>query len=583
MKKKIFLVLAIMAMLVCAFAISVSASITTYDDAPTRTILEMNNDEYVVFDDGFSCPSYYIIPDQEQLINTDYSYINQKTGRTYTDDNVVEMHVPTGIKDMNKRFGAWKIFTNCTVVGVPSTATPKDQFGSTSTVTKVYLADGITEIPEWAFSATSTLEEIVISENSNLKVIYGGAFNGCQSLKYLYLPDGFKSFDSSNGTKVFNNFNSTGFGFLNSPDETEIPDVYFFPESFEYSEACLWGSRVSNNTVVLPSSVHSIPGAYDMDNTNIKKLVLLSDKVTTVNLNNASAAQIIYFPNMSSTDMNGDFFKAGNTEIQETITGKTFTPSFRRGGQQYYYFGVDKKWTRSQWSNNLQKSGFQLFSNMSESDHIYAYTNVQEANCENPRATITSCICGYQKAPVTEGSALGHNHTIFVGLTYTNYLENGCYSYKCERCDDVNNDKSAPALFTSSGYSAPEEGAGGITVDYRANLDAIAEYERVTGETISYGLYVATQNTLGNKYVFDENGVAIDGAVTIALSRKYTKMTVKLFGFETDELKATKFAVGAYVEAISTEGEEISYLQSGKVADGEKYAFVSYNDVVNNA
>ena len=57
-------------------------------------------------------------------------------------------------------------------------------------------------------------------------------------------------------------------------------------------------------------------------------------------------------------------------------------------------------------------------------------------------------------------------------------------------------------------------------------------------------------------------------------------MTIKLVGFDTDELKATKFAVGAYVKTDSAEGKKISYLQSGKIADGYKYAFVSFNDVV---
>ena len=579
MKKKLFLVLTLAFILSCLFVISVSAEVTTYNDAPQRTVLEMNDDEYVVFSDGFSCPSYYIIPDQTKLESTDYTYINGKTGKTYTDADVVEMHVPTGITDMNKRFGAWKIFTNCTVVGVPSTATPKDQFGSTSIVTKVYLADEITEIPEWAFSATSTLEEIIISENSKLEVIYGGAFNGCQSLKYLYLPDGFKSFDSSNGTKVFNNFSSTGFGFLNSPDETEIPDVYFFPESFEYSEACLWGSRVSNNTVVLPSSVHSIPGAYDMDNTNIKKLVLLSDKVTTVNLYNASAAQIIYFPNMSSTDMNGDFFKAGNTEIQETITGKTFTPSFRKGGQQYYYFGVDKKWTRSQWSNNLQKSGFQLFSNMAETDHIYAYTNVQEASCENARTTITSCICGYQKAPVIEGTALGHNHSIFEGLIYTNYASKGYYSYKCERCGDLNNDKEAEALITCNGYSVENKETGnGIVIGYRLNQAAMDKYYELTGKTVKYGIYAAAKTALGDNDIIGADGTPANGSVMAEINTGYVALQLKMGGF--DDLDA-QFTMGAYLVFGEGEGKEYAYIEGGTPLEGEKYYFVSYNSVAN--
>ncbi|MBE6664023.1 MAG: leucine-rich repeat domain-containing protein [Ruminococcaceae bacterium] len=139
------------------------------------------------------------------------------------------------------------------------------------------------------------------------------------------------------------------------------------------------------------------------------------------------------------------------------------------------------------------------------------------------------------------------------------------------------------ALFICKGYSAPENGAGGIAIDYVVNIEAIEEYERVTNVTISYGIYASTQNNLGDGYIFDENGTVADGALTAALNKQYTKIQIKLVGFNTDELKATKFAIGAYVKAIDSESQKISYLQSGEIADGDKYAFVSFNDIVNSA
>lgn len=139
------------------------------------------------------------------------------------------------------------------------------------------------------------------------------------------------------------------------------------------------------------------------------------------------------------------------------------------------------------------------------------------------------------------------------------------------------------ALFICKGYSAPENGAGGIAIDYVVNTEAMAEYERVTNVAISYGIYASTQNNLGSGYIFDEKGTVAEGALTATLNKQYTRVVIKLVGFDTDELKATKFAIGAYVKAIDGESLKISYLQSGEIADGAKYAFVSFNDIVNSA
>ena len=584
MKKRVLLVALMVVAFACLFAISVSAEITTYDDAPERTVIQMNDDEYVVFNDGFSCPSYYIIPDQTQLKDTDYSYLEKKTGKTYTDADVVEMHVPTGIVDMYKRFGEWKKFENCTVVGVPSTATPDGQFGSKSTVTKVYLPDELTSIPMWCFAGSTTLEEIIISKNSKLETICGGAFQNCNSLRYLYLPEGFKHFDNDSGKEPFVNFGSTNFGFINSPDETTIPEIYYFPSTFEYTENFLWGSRLTNRVIVLPESVTAITGQYDIDNTSVQCIVLLSDKVTGVNLWNASAGQTIYLPNMSSSDFNGDFFNSNNTEITSTVTGKTYTPSFRRGGKQYYYFGVDKKWTCSEWSNNLQKSGFRQFSDMSASNHLDAYITIKEADCLNASVKTVTCLCGFVKSNTTEGSPLGHNHNVYVDMVYSSYQKDGYYIYKCERCDDTNNGTVAPAIFKCLGYSTPIYDGDSLTIGFLVNNKALDEYMANTGKTIKYGVFAANYASIDGT-ILDDNGKEQNGAIKAEVNIKVTAFDLILTGFEKDEHKIAKLAMGAYVIATDApvEGDKtpksvISYMQYNAPDAG--YEYITYNDVL---
>ncbi len=205
----------------------------------------------------------------------------------------------------------------------------------------------------------------------------------------------------------------------------------------------------------------------------------------------------------------------------------------------------------------------------------YVHTTEDDYNCE------TALICTECGTILEEAK----EHTLTEVRKYENgYLSAGVYTVSCtnDGCT-YNVTEDAPALFTCNGYSAPENGEGGIAVDYSVNLEAIAEYERLSETTVSYGIYAATQSGLGDKDIFDENGEVLGGALTVALTKRYTKVSIKLVGFNTDALKATKFTLGAYVEVVGTEGKKISYLQSGKVAEGDKYAFVSFNDVVNNA
>ena len=107
MKKKILLALAILSIFSCIFAISVSA-VTIYDDAPVRKNIEVRVDDVVVFDDGFSCPTAYVFKDQNSIANGkwgspsiagafDFTYINGKTGKNYTFENVVELDFPQGL------------------------------------------------------------------------------------------------------------------------------------------------------------------------------------------------------------------------------------------------------------------------------------------------------------------------------------------------------------------------------------------------------------------------------------------------------------------------------------------------------
>ena len=166
-------------------------------------------------------------------------------------------------------------------------------------------------------------------------------------------------------------------------------------------------------------------------------------------------------------------------------------------------------------------------------------------------------------------------------VIYSNYGEVGTKTIACQNDDCTYNvTEETPALFTCRGYSAPENGKGGIAIGFTVNNVAIAEYEEITGKTLKYGVFAVLKDRLGNNDVFAEDGTVADGVINAEMTNyEFAVFELKIVGF-TDTQKDIKLAMGAYVAVTDGETTEYSYLQFGTPAANEKYCFVSYNDVV---
>ena len=139
----------------------------------------------------------------------------------------------------------------------------------------------------------------------------------------------------------------------------------------------------------------------------------------------------------------------------------------------------------------------------------------------------------------------------------------------------------APAFFTCLGYSSSENGTDGISLGFKVNDEAISDYMTVTGKEVSYGLFAATKNALGTNDVINANGEVSNGAVIASIPfDSFVYVTIKMAGFNTAELKASMFAIGAYLKLSENGNTDYLYMQYGTPNEGEKYAFVSYNDVM---
>ena len=512
MKRKLLLFLTMIAVLVCIFAISVSAEALT-DYASVKLTLVDNTEVtgYCKIDGRFLRDNVYKNPE-----NTDDGVY------AWGDIKVFDMRnsVIVGTKNYNEIGG-----TNCN-----SQAANVEEFYFSSKVTKilnttftsgwkklktVYVPNTVTEIQHSSFQG-SPIERVVFEEGSQLKSIGDGAFQSCANLATITFPEGLESLGRN----------------------------------------CFYQSGLSG-TIVIPNSVTYLgPGS------------LLSTKIEDLYL--------------------GD----GALEI-----GHNFAGTFTKTDNEYLknvYIPATTKLTVD--------GGSKIFFKCANPVNFYIVGAKEE--CEAMVATLKAQSTGSYMTfitadEVTEETTAGYGiiHTEYnrcdafynsehltAEQTYdfTSFTEKSYLRSVCTRCETGTVLKEIAPLFTCLGYSAFENGNGDFSLNFRVNNEAIKDYTDATGKTVSYGLFATTKNAIGDKDIVSSNGTLADGAVMAEIPfDSFVALTIKMGGFDTDELKKSEFAIGAFVAEDNGEGKKYTYLQNEKPQGSAKYSFVSYNDIVN--
>ena len=171
-----------------------------------------------------------------------------------------------------------------------------------------------------------------------------------------------------------------------------------------------------------------------------------------------------------------------------------------------------------------------------------------------------------------------HDFSIFGGVSYVRFNEEGTKTLICASCGAQSYEKTTP-LFTCLGYSAAEYGDM-MSVNYRVNEKAISEYEEATGKTVNYGVFAVLADKIGTDDIFGADGKALAGVVAADITGTgFNLFTLKITGF-TEAQKKLPFAMGAFVGTEKDGATEYSYLQIAAPAEGEKYYFATYNEVV---
>ena len=528
MKKFIF-TLAILSVLFCLFAVSVSAA-STNEFGEVEAVAGMDEksvfgedgkaDTYtsrVVLFDGteyHTYPAYYIFTNNVNT-TTDFSQLNKLTGKSYYKKSLIRAEVPQNVQKVTGDI--FNSYNDLKYVRFPDTLIQigGNMFYTSHGLEWVNVPRDCVSIEAYAFYGCSSLVTIDMSNAKSLKRTEANQFYNCPKLKELIFPEGFEYFGGAGGGGA----NQTGLGSL---EKLYLPDTVTYMGSISEVRAL--------HSITVPLGITSIKAGQFCWSPGLNEVVLHSG-ITSVDPK--ALDMTLYMERVVYTGKETDSVVGA---IKTAFSGASLV----YGNQCDYYY------------------------------------NGEHLNDTNP-CVINCTRCGSVNVP-KENPA--HNEACTI--SYARYDALGVIQYTCsnEGCA-YSTSKDAPALFTRLGYSTQENGGNSIVIGFTSNSAAISQYEEISGKTVAYGVFAASQNKLGNSLVFGENGEATSGVITADLTNSsFAMFDLKLTGFNADNMD-DKLAIGAYVAVNDKEATHYSYIQENTPNAGNYY-FASYNEMISS-
>lgn len=548
------------ALFICLFALSASAAVTTYDDAPVRTKYQVSTNDVIEFYDGFICPTGYVFKDQSTVPagsynnpatlpgSLDFEYINKKrkaedenfAGYTFAD--VKSIDLPQGI----------------TFVGLYAC---KD----VTTLKRISFPDSVTSLGGAMFQNATGLEECIFehNENSALTVFPGYTFYGCKNLKAFSMPDCIIEIDDQaqfskctsmtalylskkltrieSGTQDRATFDACEKMYLvNEPftydNIPEKPTIYYFPENLEFiTQDCVFRNcKNLNDVLVFPDGITNLNNIYMFQSAPIKTVVFLGNMESIATTYWGTTSKLV-------------FANSNDKSIADVPTC----------------------------TNKIAASFCFAPGNTSHFQNPKLPTS-QDATCTESAMTFKTCFCN-TKFDITADEthpALGHecDFSTITSIVYTDYTSNGVFTCGCQRegCEGVNAETiEGTHIFTYLGYS--RNASGDMCVSYTVNETFLGYYKTLKQENFKFGL-------LGTVIDFDENKDLIqnedkplmDGYTGNVLKADLTEKT-GLVGYDM------------IIKGFSAEHQDLVLAINLYVIDGENtyYIWDGTNTVVN--
>lgn len=555
MKKKILLFSLLVAILVCAFAICVSAedNIIKLDKLPTLDEIHANREAYVsyvealedettykaadpdsviVLSDLAATPTYYVYP-AYYLIRSTYYSIAANLSKF---NDAILASDPTAFAGYKSDGGNWGN-------------------GECDYVIRLEFPKYVTQIAaQYKFEGSVNIKEIyfpihtVIDEETGLEktvpycaTISGqNLFGNCYALEVIhnqeYLP------------KELVQGNNGGFYGCKSLKEFYIPDgVTHIPASFFYDCNAL-------TELTLPNTVKSA-GKMAFGSCDSLTTFRFGANFTTFYSPNTDFEHFLSSPNVKYFYMPDAEYKFlydnGNTATR-------FANIFNAGSKvTFFYTGTAEK----------AKAMQDAFAAGTANDTIANATIVEydpNINYEGYADTLgySIIVCNYNTCDAFYNGDHDEKAELEYRFSGEKYISAFCSYTGCTRCPVEVETEIVASLFTSKGYSKSDDA---FMYDIQVNFAAIEAYKAFNKTmynkdvVINYGLVVSGDTTITELLNSDATTVNNNVIKMEFGGAIYTKLQVKLNGISSDTAKALAVHACAYV----IEDDTVSYIGEG--------------------
>ncbi len=561
MKKKILLVTFMVAILVCVFAISVSASVSTAYDKTEKVTVTLTNgtQECALYDaDGDELVWYTldggatVTSIKTKDLTITYSGEGKSLERIYLDADKQTCLQRIGEKTFN-----------CIVVanlrGLTFTTLPNQSyiglFEDSAIVQYVYLPVTIESIECNHFLRATSMKVCDFPEDARYAFVNSNVFNGASALEEINLA----GLTSVKGSQHFIGC-------------TSLKRVIGFEKSTITSLSEKMFQNCGLLEIAIPNTVTTVGlalfyGCSDLETVSFGAELTTLGKYDAVKL--CPSLKTVYMPATVTTIPTATFEGANNVEVIFYTGGYDLAKAFQASAK-------DAKNTQTHILEfTLISAGeYEALTDKSGKYIVYDYSVCNAFYNDNHSVSSGVCTrCGktvYCDDP---------NHNLKIDISYENYSLEGTKSTICLDCDSAPLLTKVPALFTNKGYSAAEYAGGGMSIGFKVDKAAVTAYEEATGKTVSYGVFAVLADKIGENDIFDADGKALAGVIAADISGAgFDIFNLKIVGFTGDQVNID-LAMGAYIGTSKDGATEYAYLQDVTTEKNEKYYFASFNDV----
>ena len=450
----------------------------------------------------------------------------------------------------------------------------------------VVIPSGIQTIDQYAFAGNKVLTAVTFAGNAGENaVINQAAFENCEALASIVIPEGVTSLGNCafkgckaltsvtfpttlttlSGNQHFQNTGLTEVIGLENTQLTSIPNQVFHGLK-----------NWTPDVLQLPNTVTSI-GQYAFADVGMK-VVILGKGLTTF----SAAEAFVNCPNLQAVYVPAGITNFGTRTFDNKITGNIL----------FFVTSTDSSYLDKVKSNFSCADIVELETYNNDSAtyakgrHVISgydiceafYNGIHELDPEKSNACAGVCAnCG--KTALAENPV----HDYVTVIAYTNYLAKGTKTQTCQNAGCAHNTTPNvtsvdPIISSFKGFSTKEIG-NGLTFGYTLNLEAIEEYEAVSGKTLEFGFVVAVQAFLGDNAPLDKDGnAASNNVIKASITSEDHTYTGADF-----RLTSTSWDGTANINGVETALKDIKFYMAGYIIDGASVIYINDGATGNSA